>query len=323
MHQHHRLDPHATDEPRPTPAAGPVHPRTHRPTRLRVTPQRLARLAGRLTDRDRMLCRLLLEHRVLTTRQLADLAFPNIDTAEHRLVILHRLGVVDRFRPHRRHGSAPYHYVLGPAGAAVLAAEEGIAVRQLGWRRDRLIGLAVSQHLAHLVGVNGFFCALTRAARQQPGAVLEAWWPAQRCTARWGSLIRPDAYGRWREEGIGEVDFFLEYDRGTEPIVRLAAKLTGYADLAHATGIATPLLVWLPTPAREAATRRVLLHPGVRVATAAAPLTPHSPAEAVWLPVGGAGPRRRLATLADAWYPTIPGPDPTLTGGADDHVRGR
>jgi Replication-relaxation len=309
MLQPHGIDHQTTDKPPPTPAAGPVHPASHRPAPLRATPQRVARLAGRLTDRDRMLCRLLAEHRVLTTGQLADLAFPNTDTAEHRLVILHRLGVVDRFRPHRRHGSAPYHYVLGPAGAAMLAAERGVTVKQLGWRRDRLLGLATSQQLAHLVGVNGFFCALARAARQQPGAVLVAWWPAQRCAARWGSLVHPDAYGRWREQGVGEVDFFLEYDRGTEPTARLTGKLTGYADLAHATGIPTPLLVWLPTPAREAAARRVLLHPGVRVATAA-PLTSCSPAEAVWLPVGEVGPRRRLAALADAWYPPTPAQPP-------------
>jgi Replication-relaxation len=314
MHPQHRLDHQTTDQPPPTPAARPVHPRPHPPGPPRTTPARLARLAGRLTDRDRMLCRLLAEHRVLTTGQLTDLAFPTTDTAEHRLIILHRLGVVDRFRPHRRQGSAPYHYVLGPAGAAMLAAERGVTRKQLGWRRDRLLGLATSQQLAHLVGVNGFFSALARAARQQPGAVLVAWWPAQRCAARWGSLVHPDAYGRWRELGVGEVDFFLEYDRGTEPTARLAAKLTGYADLAHATGIATPLLVWLPTPAREAAARRVLLHPGVRVATAA-PLTPRSPAEAVWLPVGGSGPRRRLAALADAWYPHDPAQHPTPTEG--------
>jgi Replication-relaxation len=320
MHQHHRLDHPTTDKPPTSAAAETVHPRHHQPAPPRATAQRMARLAGRLTDRDRLLCRLLAEHRVLTTGQLADLAFPNTDTTEHRLVILHRLGVVDRFRPHRRHGSAPYHYVLGPAGAAALAAERGITVKQLGWRRDRLLGLATSQQLAHLVGVNGFFCALARTARQQPGAVLVAWWPAQRCAARWGRLVHPDAYGRWREEGVGEVDFFLEYDRGTEPTARLAGKLAGYADLGHATGIATPLLVWLPTSAREAAARRMLLHPGVRVATAV-PLTPLGPAEAVWLPVGGAGPRRRLAALADAWYPPTPPSPHDHTGVAHEQVR--
>ena len=36
----------------------------------RSTADRLAALAGRLTDRDRRLCQLLWEHRVLTTGQL-------------------------------------------------------------------------------------------------------------------------------------------------------------------------------------------------------------------------------------------------------------
>lgn len=41
-----------------------------------------------------------------------------------RLLGLYRLGVLDRFQPYRPSwGSHPYHYVLGPAGAAVLAAE--------------------------------------------------------------------------------------------------------------------------------------------------------------------------------------------------------
>jgi hypothetical protein len=66
----------------------------------RSAAQRLAALAGRLTDRDRTLCRLLHQHRVLTTPQLIDLAFPSRNAAEHRLAILHQLGVLDRFRPH-------------------------------------------------------------------------------------------------------------------------------------------------------------------------------------------------------------------------------
>lgn len=43
-------------------------------------------------------------------------------------------------------------------------------------------------------------------------------------------IVRPDGYGRWHQDGR-EVDFFLEYDRGTEPLDRLAAKLAGYRKL--------------------------------------------------------------------------------------------
>jgi hypothetical protein len=265
----------------------------------RSAAERLAALAGRLTDRDRQLCRLLHQHRVLTTPQLVDLAFPSRNAAEHRLAVLHQLGVLDRFRPHHSPGSAPYHYVLGPLGAALLAAEQDQEPSQLGYRRDRTLALAHSQRLAHLLGVNGFFTALARTARQHPDAELEGWWPEQRCAAQWGRLVRPDGYGRWREHDR-RVDFFLEYDRGSEPLGRLAAKLGGYAELAHATGISTPLLVWLPSPAREAAARHELGSCGVPVATA----TPHphqSPAGPLWLPLHASGHRHRLAQLATAW----------------------
>jgi hypothetical protein len=74
----------------------------------------MLKAAGRLTDRDRYLVRVVAEHRVLTTDQLAALAFDNIITARHRLDALTRLGALRRFRPHRATGSAPWHYLLGP-----------------------------------------------------------------------------------------------------------------------------------------------------------------------------------------------------------------
>jgi Replication-relaxation len=165
----------------------------------RSTADRLAALAGRLTDRDQRLCQLLWEHRVLTTGQLTQLAFPSANAAEHRLTILHRLRLVDRFRPRHTPGSAPYHYVLGPLGATLLAAHANGDPAKLGYRRDRTLALAHSQRLHHLVGVNGFFCALAQHARHHPDMELEQWWSEQRCTTHWGGLVRPDGYGRWRE----------------------------------------------------------------------------------------------------------------------------
>jgi hypothetical protein len=81
-------------------------------------------VAGHLTDRDRELVRLVARHRVLTTDQLAALAFGNITTARHRLAVVVRLGLLRRFRPHLQTGSAPWHYVLGPIGAALLGQED-------------------------------------------------------------------------------------------------------------------------------------------------------------------------------------------------------
>jgi hypothetical protein len=73
------------------------------------------------------------------------------------------------------------------------------------------------------------------------------------------------------------VDFFLGYDRGSEPLGRLTGKLPGYLALTHATGISTPLLLWLPTPAREASARQALAGASLPVATAT-PHPDHTPA---------------------------------------------
>jgi Replication-relaxation len=215
--------------------------------------------------------------------------------------------VLARFRPHSRHGegSAPYHYVLGSAGAAVLAAQDGIEPRRLAYRTDKALEIAHSQRLRHTVGVNGFFATLAAYARhRRPGrAALVAWWSERRCNARWGQIVRPDGYGHWREGGR-EVDFFLEYDRGTEPLDRLAAKLYAYHELADGSKIATPVLFWLPSSAREATVRQALAAHGrwhrVRFLVAtASPTLALSPAEAAWLPLGETWPRRRLVELGD------------------------
>ncbi len=260
----------------------------------------LAELAGRLTERDRELCRLILEHRVLTSMHCAQLVFASAVTARHRLVILAGLRVLDRFRPTWQlgQGSPPWHYVLGPAGAAVLAAEQAGTVAELGWRRDRTLSIAYSPQLVHLVGVNGFFAALAAHARRRRDAALAAWWSERRCAQRWGQLVRPDGYGRWRQAGA-EVDFFLEYDRATEDLGRLLAKLDGYAELAAVSRIATPVLFWLPSPGREASFRAVAAQAGVPVATATGQASA-GPAGPVWLPLSAepAGRRVPLAALA-------------------------
>lgn len=242
---------------------------------------------------------------MLTTGQVADVAFTGLRKAQRRLVVLHHMEVVDRFRPRSWSGSGPYHFTLGPAGAAVVAADRGLPLDDLGWRRDAAAALAVSQRLAHTVGVNGFFTALLRAARTRPDAQLAQWWSERRCAAAWGALVRPDGYAIWVDGG-GRVPFCLEYDTGSERLARLAGKLDGYARLARAAGHPTWVCFAFPTPAREAAARTVLGHAEVPVATAALPpgAPPDGPA---WLAVGDPGPRRRLDDLGH--------PSRVLTGG--------
>jgi hypothetical protein len=90
--------------------------RAHRPQRHRPavvnSAEHHAWLAGHLTARDRWLVRMLFEHKVFTTHQIIDLAFPSVRAANMRLLNLTRWGVLHRFQPHRDVGSHPMHYVL-------------------------------------------------------------------------------------------------------------------------------------------------------------------------------------------------------------------
>lgn len=303
--------------------------RGHKPTRPHPraanTAEHQAVLAWRLTPRDKWIARMLWEHRVLTAHQITALAFPSFRSGRMRLRELYTWGVVDRFQPFVTVGTAPMHYVLAPAGAAVLAAEDGLDVKEMGYRHDRVFGVAHSLRLAHTVGVNEWFTALIdRAHHPRPGeqVALAAWWSETRCAKHFGDLIKPDGYGRWRD-GDRQIEWFLEYDFGTEVLAKLAGKLAGYAALAQATGITTPLLVWLPTSRREATARRLLALAwqglddprSVPVATAATELlnpdAAHpSPADEVWLPLdvaAGGARRRTLSGLAEAW-PDVPPP---------------
>jgi Replication-relaxation len=86
-------------------------------------------------------------------------------------------------------------------------------------------------YLAHRIGVNEFFCALIEAGRANDDHGLAKWVPER--TVRTGDgWIRPDGYGVFVYPG-GALDFYLEYDRGTETTRQLANKLAGYVGVAR------------------------------------------------------------------------------------------
>ncbi len=217
-----------------------------------------------------------------------------------RLAELYGLDVLDRFRPRSGGSPVPFHWVLGPLGTALVAAEAGLDPSDLAWRRRLVHDVAVSQRLAHLVGTNGFFCALARSARTRAGCALEEWWSERRCAAEWGEVVRPDGYGVWREHTTS-LPFLYEHDNGTERLERLARKLDGYARLAEAAGHPNWVLFSFGSERREAEARRVLAHRVVPVATRArsARTERDAPDGPVWLPAGtGTTTRLRLVELA-------------------------
>ena len=292
-----------------------------RAQRPAVTADLLAVLAGRLTGRDRWMVGMLAEHRVLTTTQLTAMAFRGPREAERRLAALWAWRVVDRFRPQTPlgGGSAPFHWVLDDAGAAVLAAGHGLTDAEFGYRRATALAIAHSQRLGHTVGTNTLLTTLaTSHAATTAGADplvtgaggngrpvagwLVDWWGERRCAAAWGDLVRPDAAATWetpspaagtaggRAAGgrapAASLGFAVEYDTGTETLARVAAKLGDYADLAAAAGQVLPVLFWLPSVARESALHRHLDPAGLLVATAAADhaATAGGPTGPVWRP---------------------------------------
>jgi hypothetical protein len=205
---------------------------------------------GSLSYRDRAIISLLDDHEVLTTDQLARLYFTRLDVAQRRLLRLSRLSVLDRFRWRLPIGSESWHYVLGPVGSALAAARRGLDPPTTAAVRKRTLRIAQRPQLGHLVGLNGWFCDLAVESKRRGGARLAQWWSERRCGEQYGSIVRPDAAATY-VEGTRRVDFFFEYDAGTETIGRVVAKLTRYGELAAAGGPAVPVLIWCVSAVRE------------------------------------------------------------------------
>jgi hypothetical protein len=249
-----------------------------------------------LTDRDRYLLDVLAEHQVLTADQIARLKFTDANTARKRLVLLTRRGVLDRFRDGVRPGSQAWRYTLGPLGAAIVAAAQARPAPRPAANTARVLRLARSPRLAHLLGVNEFFVALAHHARQDRSYALRWWWNEHRATAACAGLTHPDGLGAWTHHdprgGVLEVVFFVEHDEGTEQLHRLTDKLAGYAQARLGGGPAHPVLFWLPTLAREANLHAHLARHPSRAPVVATATREHAdvaglgPAGPVWLPLG-------------------------------------
>jgi hypothetical protein len=237
-----------------------------------------------------------------------------------------RLGVLRRFRPHRDTGSAPWHYVLGPVGAALLGQEDRDEKRWLPQvRAGRQLALERSQRLGHMTGASWFFVSLARHAREGGGELELVEWLNEAETvlsfdraAAWTDIRsrfpHPDGAGTWAEDRR-QVRFLLEYDTGSENLSVLAGKLDGYQVLAEALAwndqMCPVVLFCFASPRREQSARRALAvtrdAPALRIATAALNPRLTCPASPVWLPLlSRTGHQVRLADLDDAV------PDPWL-----------
>ena len=258
-------------------------------------------VVGRLTERDRLLCRLLDDHRVLTTAQVAEVGFSGERRARMRLSELYALDILDRFRPRAWGSPSPFHWVLGPLGAALVAAEAGIDLgRSLLATQPRPRPRCQPTPRPSRRSERASSAPCSAPPAPGPAARLDEWWSERRCAREWGEVVRPDGYGIWSEADTN-LPFLLEYDNGTERLERLAAKLDGYARLAAAAGHPNWVLFSFPSPRRERRhPQQSSLTRAVPVATAArtAPSTRLRPRCRHLAPCPSHGPRLRLAQLA-------------------------
>jgi hypothetical protein len=245
---------------------GRIGPKTTLWMRRQPQSEKALQAASFLTSRDRRICMDLYEHKVLTTSQLTDLHFNSQRVTERRLLKLYQLGVVQRFRPASEMGSYPFHFLLGDLGAQVVAAELAVELKDLKLAKDRLVRIAYSPRLGHLVALNTFFTRLIHRCRQSQELRVTHWWSEERVRRRWGQIVLPDALGQL--EGAGHrVRFFLELDQGTESPSKLAKKLFGYQEASLVRESPQLLLFCFPDNRREASARKSLVPCGMTVAT--------------------------------------------------------
>ncbi|MFY1673931.1 replication-relaxation family protein [Plantactinospora sp. WMMB334] len=273
----------------------------------------------RLTPRDRLLMSWLAEHYLLSAAQVGRALFTARRTAQQRLTILHRLGVLHRFAWAAADGTpeTSYLYTLGPVGLrrhpTAFSDPDNLGLKAPRSSIDRAERIVHSRRLHHLLGVNQFFVDLHAHTRAQHDTRLLRWWSEQHATAAYSGTKRttegqrridvfPDGHGIWHADGA-TIGFFVEHDRDTEDLARVVAKLRGYEHLARYGGPRFPVLLWVPHQRRETSLLRILHDVPTRMPVALA-VHNDNPAGPVWALTSDPIRRRHLHEL-----PSDPGPD--------------
>jgi hypothetical protein len=248
-------------------------------------------ILSNLTQRDLNICLDIFDHRFLTTTQVFQLHFSSYARARVRLLQLFQLGILNRFRPPRRPGSWPWHYLLDHLGAELVSGARAIDAGKLYFRKNRPLDLLKSQRRRHTHDVNEFFCRLVYAGRAEKNLAVASWLGEAASAALCQRVVRPDAVAALRTSR-GRLEFFFELDRGTENLGRLRDKMVDYDEAAISAHLPRVLLFSFPNTRRERFARDVLRSNRLKVATSILPWHLEDPLGQIWLPIGG---ERRLS----------------------------
>jgi len=177
-----------------------------------MTPSILA-----LTPRDRELLDRLSQSEPLLTSELGLLFFSGLRNCRRRLLRLEGQDLLLRVYPARSHrgGRSEALWFLSPTGRQTIGAPS---------RRPPSLSIP---DLEHRRAVARFFLSLIERSLIRAGEGLYSWLGEQQAQDGTGASVRPDGYGRYLLPD-GEITFYLEIDRATEPARRVKAKLDAY-----------------------------------------------------------------------------------------------
>lgn len=175
-------------------------------------------VGARLTERDQALLQQLGEHEPLATSELRLLFFSGVSRCRRRLRHLETHDLLQRVYPARTSRG-------GGSEALWFLTSEGRRLLELPTRREP--GLSIPD-LDHRRAVAQYMLGLVQQSLSEEGEGLYTWLGEQAAARALAGACRPDGYGRYLHPG-GEISFYLELDRGTEPAHRLRDKLTAYS----------------------------------------------------------------------------------------------
>jgi hypothetical protein len=229
------------ETPGSTPGRTPIHGRPiiirdlRKHTSSLLTLEDTSRLLRSLTQRDVAILQALHDYRYLNTLQIQQLFFHGIRSTQMRLQFLSNHGLIYRWQMIDPPGLTrrPSLLLLTSRGGRLLAEFRGHSpwsyIRRAKDARDHC------WHVTHDLEANGFFVDLALASRLQVDQGLLLWIgeESSRSTRRvWAKerrrpIATPDGEGFYFARGR-VVSFDLEWDRGTESVSRLRAKLRTY-----------------------------------------------------------------------------------------------
>lgn len=183
-----------------------------------------------ITERDKAVLTKVAEYRLMSTEQLHRLCFPSLNRARKRLLQLQQHGYLKRIvRPIRMgEGSSMYLHLLTKKARTILPDNINITKKR-----------SSSIFPYHSIGINDFRACLELSIRELKNISVNSWQQGKELLIKTAFKdkgipkqipIIPDAYFTIKHEQR-IFHYFLEIDRGTADLKRIALKCRAYLNL--------------------------------------------------------------------------------------------